>query len=137
MADKKWRKISEKKYELLAEEGAIIIDVPYGKVELIFQEFLGNNGVIDPTTGTVQTDLLTLITSFGTVGNIVLTKFDLQGNLVEEGNCKALTPSLVPSLFEIAIDVIENFTQVISGMAQMTKNGMTDAETVKKKKTTA
>lgn len=129
MSEKKWRKLSEKKYELVTDEGTIVIDMPYGKVEKIFIEFMGNNGVIDPTTGLVQTDLLSLIISFGSVGNTVLTKYDPEGNVLEEGNCKALTPSLVPSLFEIAKDVIENFIKVISGMDGIKESpGMTESD---------
>lgn len=117
MAEQKWKKITDKKYQRMTAEGEWVnIDMPYGKVELVFAEFIGGNGLIDAASGTVKTDLMTLIGSFGSVGNIILSEFDAQGNLVAKGNTKALDMTEIPALYQIAIDVIENFMQVISGI---------------------
>ena len=117
MAEKKWKKVTDKKYQRLTAEGEWVnIDMPYGKVEMVFAEFIGNNGLIDADSGLVRTGLRTLIASFGSVGNIILSEFDAQGNLVAKGNTKVLDMTEIPALYEIAIDVIENFMQVISGI---------------------
>lgn len=113
----KWKRITAKKYQRQTAAGEwLTVDMPYGKVELLFNEFIGEGGIISPLTGMIMTDITTLISKFGTVGAIVLTEYDAQGEVVTKGNCASLDPEEVPVLFEIATDVIENFTKAISTM---------------------
>lgn len=113
----KWKKISSKKYQRLTAEGEwATVDMPYGKVEELFAAFIGNGGLINTETGMVATDLPTLINSFGIVGDIVLTEYDKQGEVVVKGNRKILDPSEIPTLFLIATDVINSFIEAISTM---------------------
>lgn len=104
-----WKKCSPKLYQIELDGRYVDVPVPYIKVEKIFSEFMGNGGLIDPTTGLVTTDLMILISSFGSVGDAVLTEYDEQCRVVKAGNCRSLSFEEVPELFEIAVDVIENF----------------------------
>lgn len=129
-----WKKISDKKYQRLADnEEWVSIDVPYGKVESVFAEFIGNNGLIDPTTGMVKTDLATLIGSFGSVGDIVLSEYDAQGNVSVKGSCRGLAPTEVPPLFEIATDIINSFISAISAMQGVAGVAEANGKTPRKK----
>jgi hypothetical protein len=120
VTEEKWKKLSDKKYQRKNSEGEwVTIDVPYGKVELIFTEFIGEGGMIDPATGAVVADLPTLITKFKSIGNIVLTEFDAQGEVKVAGNCKVLSPDEIPALFEIAVDILETFTDAIKSMKKL------------------
>src|SRR4051812_23952085 len=98
MSEAKWKRVSDKKYQRLVGDEWVTIDMPYGKVEMIFDEFIGEGGIIDPATGMVITDLQTLIRKFGKVGSLVLTEFDAQGEVKVPGNCKVLDPSEIPPL---------------------------------------
>jgi hypothetical protein len=125
MSEAKWKRVNDKKYQRLVGDEWVSVDMPYGKVELIFNEFIGEGGLIDPATGFVATDLPTLIGKFGKIGGIVLTEFDSQGEVKTIGNTKVLDPCEIPPLFEIAVCVIENFTKAISVIqgAVMTAEG--------------
>lgn len=132
-----WKRISDRKYQRLDAEGEWkTIDMPYGKVELIFNEFIGEGGIIDPDTGMVKTDLGTLMSKFGVIGNIILTEFDGQGEVSVKGNTKNLSYKEVPPLFEIAVDVIESFTAAITVMEKLSMASQpVSEEKVKSKKT--
>lgn len=133
--EKKWKKINEKKYQRMTADGEWVnIDVPYGKVELIFAEFIGLGGMIDGETGAVTTDVVTMISSLSSVGDLLLSEFDPQGELITKGSCKGLATSEVPVLFEIATDIIQNFIQVIATMKGA--GGMTSGEKEKAPKET-
>lgn len=120
VTEEKWKKISDKKYQRLTSEGEwTSIDVPYGRVEQIFEAFLGEGGIIDPHTGAVVTDLYTLITKFRVIGDILLTEYDAQGEVKVKGNCKVLSPDELPPLFSIAVDILENFTEAIKKMKKL------------------
>jgi hypothetical protein len=137
MSEAKWKRISDKKYQRLVGEEWVSVDMPYGKVELIFDEFVGAGGIIDAATGLVMTDLPTLIKKFGSIGNIVLTEFDAAGEVKTPGNCRVLSPDEIPPLFEIAVDVIEVFTSAVSslkGLSMETANQNADAPAKKAKK---
>ena len=110
----KWKKINDKKYQRYTEDGYVNVDVPYAKVELVFTEFINNNGLIDVETGLVKTDILTLVRSFGTIGDILLTEFGPDGTIVKEGNARILGMGEIFPLYEIAVDVIQAFMQAVS-----------------------
>jgi len=121
-----WKQLSDRKYQRLNAEGEwVTIDVPYGKIEMLLSEFLGKNGIIDPATGIVKTDLMTLISNFGTIGDIMLTEFDEQGKVKVPGNVKNLSMTEVPALFTMAVHIIETFINAVSSMQGA---GMTAAE---------
>jgi hypothetical protein len=126
MSAPQWKRINDKKYQRLDAAGEWVgIDVPYGKVELIFEEFIGSGGLID-AYGNIATDPRTLLAKFGPVGNILLSTFDEKGLLKEEGNCRCLSPSEIPPLFEIAVDVIKNFMLVTAAMEKNLSDGAVD-----------
>lgn len=131
----KWKKITDKKYQRLTDEGEwATVDVPYAKVALLFQTYLGGNGLIDPTTGAVKTDLLTLISSFGELGDILLTEYDNQGNVVTPGNTKMMSIAELVPLFEISTAVIENFIGAVSAIQAKTAEPESDEKQKKTKK---
>lgn len=111
--EKKWRKVNSKRYQILIDEEWQVIDCPYLKVENIVQIFIGNGGMINPISGEVETDPITLISSFKTVGNALLTEHDKEGNVTKEGNCSMLSYEDLPVLFEIAVDIISGFIGLV------------------------
>jgi hypothetical protein len=125
-----FRKISNKEYEIQIDGRTRTIFVPFGKTEMIFREFVSSGGVIDPTTGEVQNDILSLISSFGNVGNVLLTEFDETGKLVKEGNCFNLASEELVDLFQLATSVIENFIKTLTQMkeASTTQNQQSESE---------
>jgi hypothetical protein len=133
MSEAKWKRISDKKYQRLVGDEWVSVEMPYGKVELIFDEFVGAGGIIDASTGLVVTDLPTLIKKFGSIGNIVLTEFDAAGEVKTPGNCRVLSPDEIPPLFEIAVDVIENFTRVIGNVKGLAMTSSPDEDAPAKK----
>lgn len=102
-------KLNSKEYEIKLNGKTKLISVPFGKVEKIFAAFIQNGGVIDPSSGEVQTDVMTLIMSFRSVGDLLLTDFDKEGTPIEVGSCSDLDATEVTELFQIAVDVIKNF----------------------------
>lgn len=111
-----FKKINNIEYEIQIGGRTRTVKVPFGKTELLFKEFISSGGVIDPQTGAVQNDLISLISSFRSVGNILLTEFDEAGKVTEEGNCFHLESEDLLALFQLATSVIENF---ISGLTAM------------------
>ncbi len=111
-----FKKITNKEYEVEINGRTKTIMVPFGKTELIFKEFISNGGVIDPITGEVQTDIISLISSFKSVGNILLTEYDEAGKITKEGNCVDLEAAEVITLFQVATKVIENFILELTAM---------------------
>lgn len=131
-----FKKISSKEYEIVLEGRTKTILIPHGKVEMLFKEFINSGGVIDPETGHVQNDILPLISSFKSVGNLMLTEFDEEGKVTKEGNCFSLESADVINLFKLASDVISDF---IKGLTEMqtpeTPNPPSEKESAKAKKT--
>lgn len=124
-----WKKISDKKYQRLNSEGEwVTVDVPYGKVEMVFDEFIGAGGLIDPASGAILGDMSSLVSKFKTVGNVILTEFDAEGEIKKKGNCLALDPNEIPPLFEIAVDIIETFSGAISKMKKLRPDLMAEQE---------
>jgi hypothetical protein len=107
-----WKKLSERRYQAVINDEVVTLDVPYGKSEAIFTAFLSSGGVINEE-GEVVTDPLTLIHSFRRVGDILLTKYDRAGEIIEEGHCADLSVTEVKTLFEVAMDVVTGFTETI------------------------
>jgi hypothetical protein len=101
-----YRKVNNKEYEITIDGRTKTIMIPFGKTELIFKEFIAHGGVIDPATGEVQTDILSLIASFRSVGDILLTEYDEVGKVAKEGTCADLD----------ATEVIANFIRGLEAM---------------------
>lgn len=118
-----FKKISEIEYEVQVGGRTKLIRVPFGKTEALFRDFISNGGIIDPVTGQVQTDILSLISSFKDVGNTLLTEFDDNGKVVTEGNCSTLGTTEVIALFQLATHVIENF---IKGLTAIQKSQLSE-----------
>lgn len=110
-----WQKISDKRYTLRINDEPTDILTPYGKVERIFQAFVGTGGVIS-AEGVVQNDIISLISNFSNVGNILLSTYGPRGEIVVEGDCSQLSTVEVISLFEIGTDVLEGFIATITEM---------------------
>lgn len=122
---KAYRKLNELEYEVQVAGKTKLITVPFEKVSLLFKDFISNGGIIDAETGQVQTDIISLISSFKDVGNTLLTEFDEKGKVVEEGNCAILSTTEVIGLFQLATSVIENFIKeltLLQKIAEATPN---------------
>lgn len=126
-----WKKINEKKYQLEIEGEFKTIDVPYGKVEAVFDAFVGAGGMVD-AEGRVVNDLTALIRNFGKVGDIMLTTYDEKGKVAEEGCCAVLSTTETIELFEVAQDVITGFIGAITRMQE--KQAMASDEKAKVEK---
>jgi hypothetical protein len=120
---KRWKRISSKKYQVELDEGWRDIFVPYGKVEILLTAFSALGGQVGED-GDLDVDMFTLVRSFGELGDILLTEYDNEGQVKEKGSCRDLSFEEIVPLFEIAKDVMENFTATIS--AQLTA-GMEEA----------
>lgn len=109
----KWKKINDKKYQVELSDGWKDIFVPYGKVEKLIEAFFSNGGIID-SEGKVTTSVPVLVRNFGSIGDIMLSTYDNQGNITEATYCRHLSYKEVPELFKVAADVIENFMEVVA-----------------------
>ena len=112
--EKSFRKVSPTEYELVLDGRTRTIKVLFKVIEAVFQAFLAAGGVIDPETGEVQQDVLQLIASFRSVGDILLTERDEDGKVVKEGNCSNLSAEDVLALFQLATHVVENFIKLLT-----------------------
>lgn len=108
----KWKKINSKKYQVELEDGWKDLNVPYGKVEKLIEAFFANGGIISDA-GKITTSVPVLVRSFGTIGDILLSEYDTQGECVNEVSCRTLSMEEVPDLFKVAVNVIENFMKVV------------------------
>lgn len=113
---KLYRKVGSIEYEVQLGGRTKTILVPFGKTEAVFKAFISNGGVIDPETGQMQTDILSLISSFKDVGNVLLTEYDENGKVVTEGNCLNLETNEVVSLFKLATEIVEGFIKTLTQM---------------------
>lgn len=104
-------KVSEVEYQVLLGGKYVSISTPFEKVSQIFNLYISLGGVLDPATGEVQTDIITLVGSFKAVANLLLTQHDEEGKVVKEGNCAALATSDVITLFKLANELIMVFTK--------------------------
>ena len=104
-------KVSEVEYQVLLGGKYVSISTPFEKVSPIFNLYISLGGVLDPATGEVQTDIITLVGSFKAVANLLLTQHDEEGKVVKEGNCAALATSDVITLFKLANELIMVFTK--------------------------
>lgn len=111
---KAFKKVSETEYEITLNGRTKTIQVPFEKVSQVFKCFISNGGIIDPETGTVQTDIISLISSFKEVGNTLLTTHDETGKVLEEGNCANLSTADVIALFTLATTVVEDFIKELT-----------------------
>jgi len=126
MEDKPFKKISAIEYEVQVNGRTKSIKVPFGKVEKVFAAFISNGGIIDPITGQVQTDIISLISSFKDVGNTLLTEYDDKGTVVEEGSCASLDTMEVIALFQLATAVIEDFIKGLLTLQKTTQPAVPD-----------
>jgi hypothetical protein len=113
-----WKKINSKKYQVELDGEWTGLAVPFGKVEKIVEAFFGNGGVVDVETGTVLTSIPVLVRSFGELGDILLSDFDHAGEVKEKRSCRELSLEEVPQLFEVAVDVIQNFTAAVLNLQE-------------------
>jgi hypothetical protein len=115
-------KVSEVEYQVLLSGKYVSIATPFEKVSQIFNLYISLGGVIDPTTGEVQTDIITLVGSFKAVANLLLTQHDEEGKVVKEGNCASLATSDVITLFKLANELITVFTKALETSLAPTPN---------------
>lgn len=111
-----FNKVSEKEYQIKIDGKYRTINCSFGKTKLLFSAFISNGGIIDVTTGQVQTDIISLISSFGEVGDILLSEYDHEGKLVTQGNCSVLTTSEVVNLFLLSTSIVEGFTRELGNL---------------------
>lgn len=113
-----FRKVSPTEYEMVIGGRTKLIKVSFGKTEILFKDFISKGGIVNPETGEVETDIISLISSFKDVGNTLLTEYDDYGKVTEAGNCGSLATTEVIALFSLATHVIEDF---IKGLAAIQK----------------
>lgn len=132
-----WNKINEKLYRITLNDELTDIKTPYGVCEALFMSFISTGGVITDE-GKVETDPGTLIMNFKKTADILLTKYDQKGVLLEEGNCFNLSSTEISELFAIATSVIEGFILTVQGMGKksepLTVQESSDAEKAPKAK---
>lgn len=117
--EKPFKKVSPTEYEIVIGGKTKLINVPFGKTEKIFACFISAGGIINEY-GEVTTDILSLISSFKSVGDTLLTEFDDAGKVVTEGNCNLLSSVEVISLFQLATEVVENFIKELATLQKPT-----------------
>jgi len=112
-----WKKVSNKKYQIEINGEFVSLDVPYAKVEKLVEAFFANGGMVSES-GEVVTSVAVLIKNFGIMGDILRSKYDAKGTLIEDIGCRDLEYTEVTDLFEVASAVIGDFINVISGPAK-------------------
>jgi hypothetical protein len=112
MSEKKWRNVSEKKYQIDIDGAYVDVLVPYAKVEKIVEAFFANGGMMSED-GQMVTSVPTLIKNFGVLGDILRSEYDSKGVLTKDVGCRDLSASEVTALFEIASHLLETFMQAI------------------------
>ena len=117
-----WKKVSDKRFQSEIDNEFVNIDIPFGKTELLFQLFCQ----YITAEGKMNIDPIQMVLSMKQVGNILLTKFDAKGTLVEEGNCSNLSSTELADLFEIGQEVVLGFIEVISARGKKQEAQMTE-----------
>lgn len=112
--NKMYRKVGSIEYEIQVGGKTKSIMIPFGKTEAVFKAFISNGGVVNPETGQVTNDILSLISSFKDVGNVLLTEYDENGKVVVEGNCSNMDTAEVVALFKLATEVVEGFIKTLT-----------------------
>lgn len=110
-----YQKINDKRYSIRLNGELKDIEVPYAKARSIFEAFVRAGGSFGED-GAVQTELMTIIHSFGAVGDIVLSKFGPKGEVLDQGDCSELSVGEVASLFEMASEISGDFMDSISAI---------------------
>lgn len=110
---KPFKKVSATEYEIIIGGKTKLVNIPFGKTEKIFSCFISSGGIINEQ-GEVTTDIISLISSFKSVGDTLLTEYSDVGKVVEEGNCSNLSTAEVVALFQLATEVVENFIRELS-----------------------
>lgn len=130
-----WTKINEKLYTVRIDGKLQDIACPYGKVEKLFFTFVGDGGVIG-ADGSVQNDIVNLITNFTKVGDILLSTYGAKGEVISQGDCSNLSTTEIMELFEVATDCIEGFITLISSRKVKEEVSLVEKEKPEAKKAT-
>lgn len=109
--ERAFKKISPTEYVIIIEGQPRTIKTSFGLNELLFKEYILGGGIIDIETGEVTTDVLTLISSFRPIGNILLTEYDEDGKVVSKGATFKLGTADLVNLFLLASELIMDFTK--------------------------
>lgn len=117
-----YKRISEKRYQSEIDNEYVNIDIPFGRTEILFQEFCK----YITADGKMVIDPIQMVLSMKTVGNIMLTKFDAKGEVTEQGNCSNLSATELADLFEIGQEVVLAFIEVISARGKKQEALMTE-----------
>lgn len=136
MVEKPFKKVGPIEYEVQLNGRTKTLKVPFNTTQAIFSSFISSGGVINPVTGEVQQDILQLITSFKSVGDILLTEHDEDGKVLKEGNCSSLSAEDVIVLFQLASEIIQDFIQRLTQMNQLPSQSNLPVENAKEKTTT-
>jgi len=130
----KFKKVSETEYQILFGNKWETVNVPWGKTEAILKEFAGQGGIIDPISGEIKTDLLTMVSQFSKLGTILLSEYDEEGKLVNEISCKGRSTLDVINTFMLVQEIITNFMLAISEAQKEIANQASEKEKTKTKK---
>jgi hypothetical protein len=117
MSEKKWRNVSEKKYQIDIDGSYVDVLVPYAKVEKIVEAFFANGGMMSEQ-GQMITSVPTLIKNFGVLGDILRSEYDSKGVMTKDVGCRDLSASEVTALFEVASDIIAGFMSAITATTE-------------------
>jgi hypothetical protein len=112
-----FKKLSPKRYQVQIDEEWVTLSVPYAKVEEVLTIFLENGGIVNFDTGEVGNDLLQLVSGFSKIGDVLLSTYGDDGKLQNFVSCKSLSPIEVMSLFKVALDVIQSFSEAVTTLA--------------------
>lgn len=126
-----YEKLSDKLYTMRIDGVLTDIKCPYAKTEALFKTFVGSGGMISPT-GEVQNDIISLISNFTNVGNILLSVYGPRGEILEQGDCSLLSTQEIICLFEIASDIVQTFISDISQSNQKKASEMSEVKEAKK-----
>ena len=138
MTQEAFVKVSETEYQVMLKGKYVTISTPFEKVSQIFSLYISLGGVIDPTSGEVQTDIMTLVSSFKSVAILLLTEHDEEGKVTKEGNIAGMSTIDVINLFKLSTELIKGFTSVLeTSLMTPTPTPTGEEEKVSKRKTKA
>lgn len=117
-----WTKVSDKLYQIQIDGKYVDVLVAYGKAQALFESFVGSGGIIGED-GEVKNDIMSLVSQFGKVGDVLLSEYGPKGQIVSQGDCSQLSVGETIELFTMASEIVSSFIEAIA----MTKSPMAEA----------
>ena len=111
--------ISPTEYKIIIDGKPRTIKTSFGLNELLFREFIYGGGIINPETGEITTDIMSLISSFRPIGDILLTEFEDYGKVVTQGTTFNLKTKDLVNLFKLASELIMLFIPELEALKEI------------------